>query len=285
MSKYYALVAGLPNIAIDDSKLTYSVGTFRDEIYDSLSRADKALVDLFFYKFDNKNLLAYLRNPETAFDPNGRISPSEMEELVKAVKGGDTYKSPHVLPYFISFLEEYFRAERPDDIPWEDRLASYYYEYAMQAPNKFVASWFELNLNINNILAALIARKFGLDKNLYLVGHNEVAEAIRNSNARDFGLGESLDYLPALQRILEEPDLVERERKTDLLKWNWIEDHTFFDYFTIERLIAYLLQLEMIERWVKLDKAKGEQMFRALIRGMKQESAVALEEFNRNNNK
>ena len=284
MSNYYALVAGLPNIALDDSKLAYSVETFRDEVYGLLSAGDKKLFDLFFYKFDNKNLLAYLRDPEAVFDPRGKISPEAMEETVKTIREGAAGKDASYPPYFVPFLQEYFGEENPGDVSWEDRLASYYYGYAMQAPNKFVAAWFELNLNINNILAGLISRKYGLDKNRYIVGDNEVAEAIRTSNARDFGLGDSLDYLPALQRIAEEPDLVDRERKLDLLKWNWIEENTFFNYFSAERVFAYLLQLEMIERWLSLDKTTAEKMFRELIAGMKKESLASLEEFKRNNN-
>ena len=284
MSNYYALVAGLPNIAIDDSKLTYSIEDFRSEVCSTLTSKDRELIDLFFYKFDNKNLLAYLRNPESPLDTRGTLTLSQMEEIVRSLKEGETGKDKHFPPYFAPFLEEYFGEEKDGTISWEDRLASYYYEYAMSTPNKFVSTWFELNLNINNILAGFICRKFGLDKNLYIIGHNDVAEAVRSSNARDFGLGENLDYLPALQRIAEEPDLMDRERKLDSLKWNWIEENTFFDYFSIEKIFAYLLQLEMIERWVSLDRIAGEEMFRALIQGMKKESLVSLDEFKRNNN-
>ena len=56
MSKYYCLIAGLPNISLDDSKLTYSVSEFRKELDGILTSCDKKLVDLFFLKFDNKNL-------------------------------------------------------------------------------------------------------------------------------------------------------------------------------------------------------------------------------------
>ena len=55
MSKYYCLIAGLPNISLDDSKLTYSVSEFRKELDGILTSCDKKLVDLFFLKFDNKN--------------------------------------------------------------------------------------------------------------------------------------------------------------------------------------------------------------------------------------
>ena len=57
MSKYYYLISGLPNIALDDSKLAYSVCEFRTEIEDMLSSKDKKLIDLFYLKYDNINLL------------------------------------------------------------------------------------------------------------------------------------------------------------------------------------------------------------------------------------
>lgn len=63
MSKYYCLIAGLPNISLDDSKLTYSVSEFRKELDGILTSRDKKLVDLFFLKFDNKNLLAFSQRP------------------------------------------------------------------------------------------------------------------------------------------------------------------------------------------------------------------------------
>ena len=76
-----------------------------------------------------------------------------------------------------------------------------------------------------------------------------------------------------------------REKKIDLLKWNWLEENTFFKTFDIESVFAYLLKLEMIERWVTLDKDAGEKTFRSLVKGMKKGSVSALEEFKRNNNK
>ena len=145
--------------------------------------------------------------------------------------------------------------------------------------------WFELNLNINNMLTAITCRKHGLDKAEYIVGDNEVAEALRTSNARDFGLSDEVEYLPELQRIAEESDLMVREKKIDLLKWKWLEEQTFFKTFDIESVYAYLLKLEMIERWVTLDKETGDKTFREIVGAMKKGSLNTLNEFKRNNNK
>ena len=58
---------------------------------------------------------------------------------------------------------------------------------------------------------------------------------------------------------------VYKRQKLYALRWNWMEDAIFFDYFTIERIFAFLLKLEMIERWISLDKERGNQLFRSII--------------------
>ena len=54
MGKYYCLIAGLPNIALDDSKLTYSISQFRQELDGILTKADKKLIDLFAFMPNNR---------------------------------------------------------------------------------------------------------------------------------------------------------------------------------------------------------------------------------------
>jgi len=51
----------------------------------------------------------------------------------------------------------------------------------------------------------------------------------------------------------------------------------FFDYFTIERIFAFLLKLEMIERWISLDKERGNQLFRSIIESLKNEVQIPAE--------
>ena len=40
-SKYYYLVAGLPELSLEDSKLSYTVADFKTEIYPGLSASDQ----------------------------------------------------------------------------------------------------------------------------------------------------------------------------------------------------------------------------------------------------
>jgi hypothetical protein len=277
MTNYYCLVTGLPELSLEDGKLSYTVANFKTEIYPELSKSDKKLIDLFYLKFDNQNLLALLKDKEAMVDTSlGNFSAEELLGVIASFKE-ETAPDKKFPSYFYEFAELYLNTPEEERFGLEDKLHGFYFHYAMKCGNKFVSEWFELNLNVNNILAAMAARKYKMDVTKVSVGTNMVAEALRNSNARDFGLVDDLEYFEQLTRINDTIDLVEREKKIDLLKWNWMDDNTFFNYFTIERIFVFLMKLEMIERWVSLDKEKGNEMFRKLIDQLKDEVQIPQE--------
>ena len=277
MTNYYCLVTGLPELSLEDGKLSYTVANFKTEIYPELSKSDKKLIDLFYLKFDNQNLLALLKDKEAVVDTSlGNFSAEELLDVIASFKE-ETAPDKKFPSYFYEFAELYLNTPEEERFGLEDKLHGFYYHYAMKCGNKFVSEWFELNLNVNNILAAMAARKYKMDVTKVSVGTNMVAEALRTSNARDFGLADDLEYFEQLTRINDTVDLVEREKKIDLLKWNWMDDNTFFNYFTIERIFVFLMKLEMIERWVSLDKEKGNEMFRKLIDQLKDEVQIPQE--------
>lgn len=277
MSTYYCLVAGLPDISLDDGKLSYSVSDFKAELYPDLSAQDRKLIDLFYLKFDNMAILKLLKNKDTVIEDKGNFSAEELLQLIEAVREGDTPDKKYP-SYLVNFVSQYLQLSQDELYRADDLLAALYYSYGMSSNNAFIASWFEFNLNLNNILAALAARKYKLEVSSVIVGATSICEQLRTSNARDFGLNETLEYFEALQRIADIEELVEREKKVDMLKWKWLEDESFFHYFTIERIFVFLMQLEMIERWISLDKKKGNELFRKMIQDLKNEVQIP-EEF------
>lgn len=277
MSSYYCLVAGLPDISLDDGKLSYSVSDFKAELYPDLSAQDRKLIDLFYLKFDNTAILKLLKNKDAVIEDKGNFSAEELLQLIEAVREGDTPDKKYP-SYLVNFVSQYLQLSQDELYRADDLLAALYYSYGMSSNNAFIASWFEFNLNLNNILAALAARKYKLEVSSVIVGATSICEQLRTSNARDFGLNETLEYFEALQRIADIEELVEREKKVDMLKWKWLEDESFFHYFTIERIFVFLMQLEMIERWISLDKEKGNELFRKMIQDLKNEVQIP-EEF------
>ena len=276
-NKYYYLVSGLPELSLEDSKLSYTVADFKHAIYGGLSVTDRKLIDLFYLKFDNANVLRLLKDKDAEIDKRGNYSLSQLLESISILKEGGMIDSKEFPVYLSAFILEALETPAERAVLLEDRLATLYYEYAMKCGNKFISAWFEFNLNINNILVAFTSRKFKWDVAANVIGDTEVCEALRTSSARDFGLSGEVDYFETLQKNSEITELVEREKKLDMLRWNWVEDAIFFDYFTIERIFAFLLKLEMIERWISLDKEKGNQLFRSIIESLKNEVQIPAE--------
>lgn len=273
MNTYYCLVAGFPDISLDDGKLSCSVSDFRTDVYPQLASSDQKLVDLFYLKFDNQNLISLLKDKEAPVKTEGTLTGEELLALIETVRNGDIPDKKYPA-YLSEFVSQYINLASEDLYKAEDLLASLYYQYAMSCKNQFISEWFEFNLNVNNILSAYAARKYKLDVASVIVGNTPACEQLRTSNARDFGLGDTIDYMDQVQRISETEKLVERERKIDTLKWKWLEEQSFFYYFTIERIFVFLMFLDMTERWISLDKQKGYELFRQMIENLKEEISI-----------
>ena len=281
---YYYLIAGLPELSLDDSKLGTTVREFRELYYPELSDDDRALLDLIYLNYDNANLLLLLKDKEAAIAEGGLYTSDELLAIIEAARAEETpdRNYPRYMYDFVQQMES--EESAAEGIFPEDRLAQLYYAHAMSQGNAFVECWFAFNLDLNNFLTAITARRYNLDVKPLIVGDNEVAKALRTSNSRDFGLTGVMDGFEEVMRISEIDNLVERERKLDVLKWEWMEENSFFDYFTVEKLFAFLVKIQIIERWITLDAEAGGEMLRGMIRQLKEEVKVP-QEFTINNKK
>lgn len=268
---YYCLVAGLPDLRMDDSKGLVAPGELIAEIAPQLSPHDRQLLRLLMAGYDNRNFLAFLRSKEASLDHSGELTHDDWLQLVKLMDETDHPTDARLLPYWV----DYYRLNHEEEIDAkgitrEDFMSGLYFHYAMKADNRFLQQWFEFNLNLNNLLIAILCRKYEMDASKAVIGSNEIATILRTSHSRDFGISGMFDQLEIVLRIAEEANLLEREKKLDALRWNWLEEHTFFNYFTVEKVLAFVLKTEMLYRWKPLSPEAGEKMFRDLLNSLKQ---------------
>ena len=273
---YYCYIAGLPDIQIDNAKSIPAQEEILDELKQILSKGDMALLDLLRLKYDNDNLLKFLANRDAELNPLGKLTSQDWAELIELIDNSDERnpaRDTRLLKYVLDFYTTIRNEQSDEKIDFaEDFLAALYYKYGMQCKNKFVADWFEFNLNINNILTALTCRKYGWDIKSAIVGDNVVAETIRNSvSARDFNLKAEIDYFDALVSISETSNLLDREHRIDALKWNWLEENTFFSSFSIEKVLSFWLRCELMHRWDNLSMEEGAEIFRQMINDLKKD--------------
>lgn len=107
MSKYYCLIAGLPEIRFEEYKLQVSLLEFKQILTDNLDQKDFELVTLFYRKFDNDNLLAFLKNPDSTFDPRGSITAEAFTDLIFQLKDQEDYKDKRFPGYYLKFILAY----------------------------------------------------------------------------------------------------------------------------------------------------------------------------------
>ena len=275
MAEYHALVAGMPVVNATDAEPVLDVATFKSSYMPQLNKGDRQLVAMYLHRYDNRNLLALMQD-DAAWDDRGIYSREELQAVIEAVERGD--KCDEVCPYIVTFLTEDKRL--PEGVLAEDALALRYMEYARGLKNKFVQQWFEFEQNVSNIIVALTARQVGIDARCSIVGNDIISTQLRESKEQDFGLKTILPYFGNLLAVTKISDPVQKERALDELKWRWLEDETFFHYFTVEKVFAFLVKLDIIERWSRLDAETGQQLFRRLIDNIKSEAQVP-EEFSR----
>ena len=272
--KYYYLIAGFPDIQLDDAKDVPSMEALKLMLEEQLTKSDMRLLELIYAKYDNKNLLNYLKDKDAKLDPLGIFNSGDWEDLALWMEEDEYLRpkkirfSPYIVRFYESYKDENFSFESVSE---EDYMSALYYEYAMNTKNEFLRDWFEFNLNINNLLTAIACRKYGFDSQQFIVGDNEIANILRKSNARDFGVTGEFEAYEAVVRISEETNLLTREKMIDELKWAWLEERTFFEYFTIERILSFVLKCELINRWKPLTQEKGTQIFRDLLETLKED--------------
>lgn len=151
-----------------------------------------------------------------------------------------------------------------------DIRAMLMYEIGLHSNNAFVRAWYAFNQDMNNIMVAAICRKHGFDVKKMIVGHNEVAETLRtHTTQKDFGLGEVMDNFQEILALATIDNLMEREKRMDALRFEWLQDKTCFDIFSTEQVLAYYLQAAMLHRWSLLTIEQGEQVFREMVADMK----------------
>ncbi len=278
MANYYCMIAGLPDIDLKDTKPGLSIEQMREQCEEVLTPQDKKLLFYFFLRFDCVNLVKLLKNPEAEIDQWGNFSLEQFRDLITSAT--ELNFNVHRYPAFMSiFAREYaFNKDKAGYFP-EDEMAYQFLDYAIKTcPNRMMRRWYKLNLDITNILTAMLARSQGWSVGDFIKGEGEVQEMIRENKTKDFNLGLEFDYIPQLMKIVDEKDPVRKEKMIDAFKWIWLDERTFFEPFDMAAVFAYLCKLEMQERWAKLDVEQGKETFQKIIDDLRSEAQVP-EEF------
>lgn len=131
----------------------------------------------------------------------------------------------------------------------EENLHHYFYHRAEHLKNKFLSQYFTLDRFIRNVQVHLLSKTLGKESEKYMMG--------------DFDI-ESDDY-KEIAKIFEISNLIEREQALDKFRWKRISEINLYHYFDMDVILAFLLKGKIVERWIKLDQAKGAELFEQYV--------------------
>lgn len=128
-----------------------------------------------------------------------------------------------------------------------------FYQKALKAKNSFIRDYFKFDLNVRNAKVRYLNRALErpADTDIFMEAEGEFEEAQK------------------LDAVLNQEDILSRERGMDDLMWSKIESITTFDYFDINVILGFIVRLNIVARWLKLDSETGKQMFARLVEGVR----------------
>ncbi|MBE6205378.1 MAG: DUF2764 family protein [Rikenellaceae bacterium] len=255
---YYCLVAGLREYALDSDTKGFDAREIIAEILEEVSSGDAEAVRLLYGYYDCENIIA-LRAGRSAYNPLGNIPAEELEQELA---------SPKALPKAMAqVLKDYAAMESEEtegvdlSLGFERALLTAYYEECARSKSRFVRQWAEFDRTLRNVTAAAVARSMDRRVDSVTVGKGDVVAQLQRSSAADFGLRGELTYVDAvLAAVNDEQNMIEKEHKIDLIRWEHAGELASSDYFNINAILSYLVKINIVARWSQLDPKRGRAM-------------------------
>ena len=261
-SNYYTLVAGFREYALDADTKGFDIADILAEVEQSLSAKDWKAVELLYTYYDCENLVAR-RNGSSAHNALGRLTAEQIAAELEC---------PQLLPEPLAVVVRAYAdpecedAESVDvEAPFSASLFGAYYALCATSASGFLKEWSESDRTLRNVTAALIARDRMVSLDAVTVGGGEIVEQLHRSSAADFGLRGELSYIDSLIAAMDEQNMLEKERKIDLIRWSVASELSTFDYFSLDAVLAYLVKVNLVARWTLLDAKSGRAMLDKLM--------------------
>lgn len=260
---YYSLVSGLREYALDSDAKGFDAAQIVGEILEELSRRDAEAVRLLYGYYDCENVAA-ARSGRTAYNALGNLTQEQVAEALKTGAG---------LPDAVARVIRAFADPEGEDAEqvdlargFENALFAAYYDVCEHSSCRFLREWSEFDRTLRNITAALAARAAQRPVDSVTVGGGDVVEQLQRSSAADFGLRGELPYIDAvITAVNDESNMLEKERKIDMVRWEMAGELAAFDYFNIGAVLSYLAKINIVARWSVLDPKRGREIFERLM--------------------
>jgi hypothetical protein len=281
--EYYCLVAGLPDLVLDRDVKSFDLKALREHIFERTSEDDHNYIRELFLEYDFMNFLRLLRQREDLFVDKGFYSLDFLKERLELFK-----ERPELLeeiPEKLIDIVRKFRLGHEFGDTSDDYLdmASFtqlrFYQRVESSKNRFIRSWFQFDHLLRNIQSAWMCRKLSKSVQKQLVGQAEEVEYFVKNNLPDFGLRHEIPLGEQIFNLFDESEqlnILEREFRFDQIRWQIADELTIFNYFDIDKVLAFLAKADILDRWLRLDKERGAVLFDGFVKKLVEQKNVKL---------
>lgn len=262
-SQYYSLVAGLKEYSLDSEIKGFDAKAIIEEILEGVSKRDAEAVKLLYTYYDCENIISH-RAGRSQHNPLANLTPEQIEDPQLVAEMLPEFVSQVIATYNDTSSSEFDRSVR-----FESMLFDAYYEECAKSTCSFLRAWSVTDRNLRNVVAAAIARSKSIAVESVVVGGGYIVDQLIKSSAADFGLRGELSYIDGVITVVgDEVNMIEKEHKIDLIRWDESTDILNFDYFNINMILSYLVKVNIVARWVALDPKRGREMFDAMVKDL-----------------
>lgn len=257
MAKYYYVGTILPSLSFDTPP-DISFFKLQELLKDNLTPRDYDKVKELRGFFDILNLRSLWLGER--LDIRGELN---------AMAFGEALVSRMGLPdYVYDFIDAHETlADKIHHFPY---LLAKFFQAAKNLKDPFIRKYLNFERELRLVLAAFRAKKLGRDLSVEMQYEDPeedlIAQMLAQKDAKVFEPPEKYKDLKILFEKYGDNPLA-LQKAIDEYRFDTIEDLVeLSDTFSIERILAYLTQLTIVEKWFELDKAKGIQIVDTIVK-------------------
>jgi len=259
MTKYFFLGAALPPLQIGVQP-EISFHEFEHLLHDNLWTKDERQMAVIRRLYDLENMRSFWKKEK--LDLHGNMDENELEEALLAKEG---------LPeYVVDYLDKYDSIdERLKHFP--GLIARFFREEILKAKG-FLREYLIFERSWRLVFAALRAKALKRDiiNEMQFEDPDDdlVALILAQKDAKTFDPPEEFQGLKALFEAHQNQPY-ELYQALCAYRFNYISELLGLDEFSQDKIMGYMAQLILVEKWMELDRKKGLEVIEQLMKEAK----------------
>lgn len=247
MTNYYYVGALLPELRIGQP-VEMKFSEFDRLLQRNLTENDYGKTRIIRRYWDIENFRSYWK--KEPLDPRGNLNEVEIEDALIEIEDQPDYIK--------AFLENH--ENNQERLKFFPKLMSDYFKFESKQAKGFLKEFLTFQREMRLILVAFRAKKLGRDLSVEFQYEDPddplIAQLLVFKDAPTFELPEKYEGLKTIFNEYSDAPMALHQAICEYT-FNTVDQMVGLQPFTMDRILGYMVQLSLAEKWLELDKIKG----------------------------